>query len=650
MAHTEHIHDRAGRLQDGIDCYAYERQGCHKIGPDTYRFCVWAPRARAVSLVGAFNNWQPGVDPMVKTGDGLWEIKKAGLQEYDAYKYHILTEDGREMMKADPFGTHFETRPANASKIYTLGGYEWGDADWQRYKEEHTIYDCPINIYEVHLGSWRRYPDGNTMSYDKLAEELVAYVKEMGYTHIELLPVSEYPYDGSWGYQVTGYFAPTSRYGTPDQFMAFVDAFHQAGIGVIMDWVPAHFPKDEQGLYRFDGTPCYEYADPRKGEHYEWGTCVFDYGKPEVRAFLISSAMFWLKEYHIDGIRVDAVASMLYLDYNRRAGEWIPNIYGGHENLEAVDFLRKLNEAVFARYPKTLMIAEESTAWPMVSRPTCDGGLGFNYKWNMGWMNDMLQYMSLDPLFRSHNHDKLTFSFFYAFSENFILPISHDEVVHGKCSLINKMPGDYEQKFAGVRAFLGYIMAHPGKKLTFMGCEFGQFKEWDFEHELDWLLLEYESHRMLQHFTRSLNHFYRSRRELWDNDFSWEGFSWIAHDDYSQSVIAFRRMDRQGRELVVVCNFTPVQREHYRIGAPAYGQYAEVFNTDLKEFGGSGVTNGMVKTDPEPMHGYEQSLELTLPPLSVTFYELKRALRRPAPKRRAAAKPADPPRTGKQAT
>ena len=585
------------------------------------RFCVWAPNAREVSLVSDFNNWQGGATPMNRYDDGTWEVEIDALPEYTPYKYCIVGADGKSVMKSDPYAYHYETRPSNASKVYTLDGYEWDDAAWQAKKEKGSIYDCPINIYEVHLGSWRRYEDGQTMPYDLQAKELAAYVKEMGYTHVELLPVTEYPYDGSWGYQVTGYFAPTSRYGTPKQFMEFVDILHREGIGVIIDWVPAHFPKDEQGLYRFDGTACYEYADPRKGEHKEWGTCVFDYGRYEVESFLISSAMFWLDYYHVDGIRVDAVASMLYLDYNRKPGQWIPNQYGGHEHLEAVAFLQQLNEAVFAAYPQTMMIAEESTAWPMVSRPTESGGLGFNYKWNMGWMNDMLRYISLDPLYRKGSHDSLTFSFFYAFSENFILPLSHDEVVHGKCSLINKMPGTYEEKFAGVRLLLSYVIAHPGKKLTFMGTEFGQFKEWDFENELDWLLLDYEAHQKMQHFTKSLNRFYLKNKPLWENDFDWAGFSWIAHDDSAQSVIAFRRIDRAGKELIAVCNFTPVKREHYCIGVPESGSYTEVFTSDAAEFGGTSVCNGTCKTRPDAMHGYPQSIELTLPPLSVIFLQ-----------------------------
>ena len=612
------------RFRQGTNCRAYEFFGVHQAerGGETGMVCrVWAPNAAAVSVVGDFNAWDAESDPLAQIGGGVWEIfLPRQFQRFEAYKFCVTAPNGRQVMKIDPYAFHFEAAPGNASKYYDISGFPWKDGAWFRHKREKQHYSQPVNIYEIHAGSWRRYPDGSVFSYDKLADELVPYLKDMGYTHVELMPVTEYPYEGSWGYQVSGYFAPTSRYGEPKQFMSFVEKCHEAGIGVIMDWVPAHFPKDEFGLAKFDGTPCYEYADPRKGEHKEWGTLVFDYGKNEVISFLISSAVFWLENYHIDGLRVDAVASMLYLDYSRKDGEWVPNRDGGRENLEAVAFLKKLNETVFARFPEVMMIAEESTSWPMVSRPTYCGGLGFNYKWNMGWMNDMMHYMSLDPLYRKYSHDNLTFSFFYAFSENFVLPISHDEVVHGKCSLINKMPGTYEQKFAGVRAFFCYMAAHPGKKLTFMGTEFSQFIEWDYEKELDWLLLGYEQHRKQQAFFRDLNHFYLANSPLWEVDFSWEGFAWIANDDYTQSVIAFRRIDKAGRELIAVCNFLPVRRDGYRIGAPWPGIYEEIFSSDAEKYGGSGLSNGRNIRSSEPgMHGCAQSIGLTLPPLSVIF-------------------------------
>lgn len=616
-------------FHQGTNCKAYEFMGVHKAvcGEKAGMSCrVWAPNARGVSIVGDFNQWDPKVNRMKKISSGVWECwLPFELEQFALYKFCITTPEGKDILKSDPYAFHYEIVPGNASKYYDISGYRWHDAAWSHQKETKPHYNQPVNIYELHLGSWRRYPDGNVFSYDKLADELIPYVQDMGYTHIELLPVTEYPYDGSWGYQVTGYFAPTSRYGEPKQFMRFVDRCHQAGIGVIMDWVPSHFPKDEYGLAKFDGTPCYEYADPRKGEHKEWGTLVFDYGKNEVISFLISSAVFWLEQYHIDGIRADAVASMLYLDYSRKEGEWIPNEKGGKENLEAVAFLRRLNEMVFARFPQVMMIAEESTSWPMVSRPTYCGGLGFNYKWNMGWMNDMMHYMSLDPIFRKFNHDNLTFSFFYAFSENFVLPISHDEVVHGKNSLINKMPGSYEQKFASVRAFISYMIAHPGKKLIFMGTEFSQFSEWDYRRELNWNLLDYEQHRKQRDFFRDINHFYLEHPALWEDDFSWEGFAWISNDDYKQSVIAFRRMGKTGKEIIAVCNFLPVCRENYRIGVPYAGTYEEVFSSDDARYGGSGVKNGNnIRSSVPPMHGCAQSVSLTLPPLSVIYLQCRR--------------------------
>ena len=627
------IREHIAEYLAGTSTHAYRWLGCHYAGDNGYVFRVWAPNAKAVSLVGDFNGWNPDAQPMMRLEGGVWETTVQHIGLYAPYKYHVVGQDGTAVDKCDPYAVHVETRPGTASKVYEVGGYEWHDAAWQSAKV--APYDKPMNIYEVHAGSWRTYADGNPFSYRKLAEELVPYVLDMGYTHIELMPISEYPFDGSWGYQVLGYYAPTSRYGGPEDFMYFVDTCHQAGLGVILDWVPAHFPRDAAGLFHFDGGPCYEYADPRKGEHKEWGTCVFDYGRPEVRSFLISNAIYWLEEYHVDGLRVDAVASMLYLDYNRRDGEWVANCFGGHEHLEAVDFLRWLNETVFRLHPNSMMIAEESTAWPMVSKPTSDGGLGFNFKWNMGWMNDMIRYTCLDPFFRKDNHNLITFSLMYAFSENFVLPISHDEVVHGKGSLINKMPGTYEEKFAGLRAFLGYMMTHPGKKLLFMGSEFGQFKEWDYQSGLDWLLLDYESHRMTKHYVRTLNHLYRQTPALWEDDYSWEGFRWIAADDNAQSVISFRRVDKKGNEVVVVCNFTPILREGYRIGLPVYGEWAELFNSDLAEFGGTNAVNGVIKTDPEPMHGFDQSAALTLPPLSVLVLKNKRA--RPYPKKKAEA-------------
>lgn len=606
-------------FHEGTNAKAYEYLGAHPVDGGVC-FRVWAPNVQWAGVAGDFNGWQPDKAPMTKISSGVWECFVDGVNRYDAYKYYFRTADGREFYKSDPFAFHCETRPGTASKYYGELDFDWSDKGWLRKRKKADIYSSPMNIYEVHAGSWQIYDDGNPLSYRDLADRLIPYVKDMGYTHIELLPVMEYPFDGSWGYQVTGYFAPTSRYGTPEDFAYFVNAAHNAGIGVILDWVPAHFPKDTYGLYEFDGGACYEYADPRKGEHLQWGTRVFDYGKPEVQSFLVSSAMFWISEYHIDGLRVDAVASMLYLDYGRDDGNWIPNCHGGRENLEAVAFLKKLNESVFREHGDVLMIAEESTAWPMVSRPTYLGGLGFNFKWNMGWMNDCLRYFSLDGLARKFNHDCLTFSFFYAFSENFVLPISHDEVVHGKCSLINKMPGTYEEKFAGVRSFLGYMMSHPGKKLLFMGCEFGQFIEWNYKQQLDWLLLDYEAHRQLKSYVSALNKFYLANSPLWEIDYSWEGFSWIVSDDSSNSVVAYIRRDKKENELIALCNFTSVTRQKYRIGVPKPGTYRVVFSSALPEFGGKGEsTVGSVRAKKKPMHGYEYSIELDIEGLSCMY-------------------------------
>ncbi len=607
-------------FHEGTNAKAYEYLGAHRADDGSVIFRVWAPNAKSVSVTGDFNAWQDG-NPLVRISSaGLWEGTVENVKIFDSYKYLIKTASGKVIYKSDPYAFHAETRPGTASKYYEIDSFKWSDEAWLEKRKKTKVYSSPVNIYEVHLGSWQIYEDGNPLSYRDLAERLVPYASEMGYTHLELMPVMEHPFDGSWGYQVTGYFAPTSRYGTPEDFAYFVDCAHNAGIGVILDWVPAHFPKDAFGLYEFDGGPCYEYAGPLKGEHLQWGTRVFDYGKTEVQSFLVSSAMFWLDKYHIDGLRVDAVASMLYLDYGREHGQWQPNVNGGRENIEAVAFLQKLNESIFREHSDVMMIAEESTAWPLVSKPTYSGGLGFNFKWNMGWMNDCLRYFSLDGIFRKFNHDCLTFSLFYAFSENFVLPISHDEVVHGKCSLFGKMPGTYEEKFAGVRSFLGYMMAHPGKKLLFMGCEFGQVIEWNYKQQLDWLLLDYEAHRNLRDYVRELNKFYVSNSPLWEIDYDWDGFSWLVSDDSANSVVAFSRRDKEQNEIIAVCNFTNVDRINYRIGVNSPGTYRVVLSSDLPQFGGSGrATSQPVKAKAIPSHGKEYSIELDLASLSTLY-------------------------------
>ncbi len=610
-----------GKFSSGSCTNAYTFLGCHKadIG---YVFRVWAPNAQTVNLVGDFNNWDTDALPMNHIKNGVWEGYADTACIFDNYKYYIKTKDGRFLYKSDPYAFHTCTRPENASKIYDIDAYKWTDRIYLESREKKNILELPLNIYEVHLGSWKKYADGNFYNYRDIAKQLVPYVKKMGYTHIEIMPVSEYPYDPSWGYQVTGYYAPTSRYGTPEDFAAFVDICHKAGIGVIADWVGAHFPKDENGLYEFDGTCCYEYSDPLKNEHPDWNTRIFDYGRNEVMSFLISNVIFWQEKYHIDGIRVDAVASMLYLDYGKTDGNWRPNKYGGNYNLEAIEFLKRLNTASFKFNPAVLMIAEESTAFPMITKPVYDGGLGFNFKWNMGWMNDMLGYMSTDPLFRKGRHNNLTFSLTYAFSENYILPLSHDEVVHGKCSMIGKMPGEYTDKFSNLRTFYGYMMAHPGKKLSFMGNEFAQFIEWDYSKELDWLLLDYEPHRQMQKYVRDLNKFYIETKAFWENDSDWNGFKWICPDDNAQSVIAFRRIDKHGNEIIVVCNFCPVTRKNYRIGVPQGGTYKCVFSSDKKIYGGSGERLSAAKSKKIPMHSLEHSIEITVPALSTAYYKL----------------------------
>ena len=612
----------------------YEKLGAHLVvheGVSGVVFAVWAPNAQRVSVVGDFNQWDGRRAPMRPRGaTGLWELFLPGLAQGDLYKYEVKSRfAGYLAVKSDPYGFAMEVRPSTASIVWDLSRYEWHDQAWVAARPQRQALDAPMSVYEVHLGSWQRLEaDGNRwLTYRELADRLVPYARDMGYTHLELLPIAEHPFDGSWGYQVLGYFAPTSRFGTPDDFRYFVDTAHQAGLGVILDWVPGHFPKDAAGLAYFDGTHLYEHADPRRGEQQDWGTLIFNFGRNEVLAFLLTNALFWLDKYHIDGLRVDAVASMLYLDFSRKPGEWLPNEFGGRENLEAVRFLKTFNELVYLKFPGVLTMAEESTSWPMVSRPTYLGGLGFSLKWNMGWMHDMLDYMAKDPIYRRYHHHSLTFSLMYAFSENFMLPFSHDEVVHGKGSMIGKMPGDEWRRFANLRALYGYMYGHPGKKLLFMGGEFGQYREWAFAGSLDWNLLDYPMHHKLQAYVRDLNHLYTTEAALHEVDFSWEGFQWIDLHDVDQSALSFLRRakaaDTAAAEAVVVAaNFTPVPREGYRVGVPAPGFYRELLNSDAEAYGGSNMGNkGGLPADEIPWQGQPNSILITLPPLAVVYFK-----------------------------
>ncbi len=617
-------------MLDEQDIYLF-REGTHSrlhdilgciLDDDGASFAVWAPNASRVSVVGSFNDWVPHAHPLTprSDGSGIWEGSVPGVARGDTYKYHIVSANGAyEMAKADPFALCAECPPATASRAWTLE-YTWGDDDWMAERAKHNALDAPTSVYEVHLGSWRRDAADQLPNYRDIAVPLAEYVRDQGFTHVELMPITEHPFYGSWGYQTTGYFAPTARYGTPQDFMHLVDVLHQHGVGVILDWVPSHFPSDAHGLAYFDGTHLYEHADPKQGFHPEWNSCIFNYDRNEVRAVLLSSALFWLDRYHLDGLRVDAVASMLYLDYGRRAGEWIPNVHGGRENLGAIQFLREVNEAVYRDHPDTQVIAEESTSWPMVSRPIYVGGLGFGMKWNMGWMHDTLDYMQQEPIYRKYHHDKLTFSIWYAFFENFVLPLSHDEVVYGKGSLIGKMPGDAWQQFANLRLLFGYMWGHPGKKLLFMGGEFAQRREWTHEGALEWWVLQHSEHAGVQRWVADLNALYRHETALHQVDFDGAGFKWIDCNDADASVLSFLRYPREGPPVLVVCNFTPVPRTNYMLGVPVGGYWRELLNGDAIQYGGSGVGNyGGVEAAPVPAHGHFHSLVLTVPPLATLF-------------------------------
>ena len=608
-------------FHEGTNYHSHKFLGSFLDG-DSCTFRVWAPNAKRVFVTGEFCSWYPHTYEMKRINDrGIYEIQISGVSEFDAYKYVIVTHSGVELWKADPYAKHAETRPLTASKVYTLPEYKWKDKKWM---DNRTVpYHQPMNIYEVHLGSWKHNEEGKELSYRELAHILVEYVKEMNYTHVELLPITEYPYDKSWGYQATGYFSPTSRYGTPEDFMYFVDICHQNNIGVILDWVPGHFTKDAHGLYEFDGTPCYEYSDTRKMEHEGWGTRVFDYGRNEIKSFLTSSAVSWIEDYHIDGIRVDAVSSMIFLNYCRDEDKSARNIYGGFENLEAIDFLKNLNLYIKENYPGVSMIAEESTSYPKVTAAVEHGGLGFDFKWNMGWMNDSLDYLETDPFFRKGVHNKFTFSMHYAFSENFILPISHDEVVHGKKSLLDKSPVPYEEKFANLKAFLGYMYAHPGKKLTFMGIDIAQFIEWDEERELDWLLMLYPKHVFTHRYVKELNKYYKTKPALWENDSDWDGFRWHVVDDNNNNVFAFSRKDRSGKEVLVVSNFSNQVLKNYEIGVDTWGSYKIALNSDAKKYDGIAVSNRNLKTINKEKNEFKYTLSLNVPPYATMYIEKK---------------------------